>query len=509
MSFYKKYELLELVRDDGIKTFAAREIRTGMPVQVHLFTGVSPAESDLLWSQLDAIPLERRRGLFAYAEYEGTRYVVTEPLTSPENLRTWVGARTTPAPAPPPATEDVLVKAGSWKIPSALLEKKPPEPEGQPAPTERMNIEEPPAAAPPPEPEPGEFTRMFRSPPEPERPAAPTERMNVTEPPAAAPPPEPEPGEFTRMFQSPPEPPVSQPAKPAPPPEPGEFTRMFAPQPLPKPEPQKPPPAQVQIRKLSPEEQGLAPEGKPRPVFLTPERPASAKPEPAPPAQSEPDEFTQMFQAPESPQEEPGDFTRMFSAPPAEPEPQPSPEESGPGEFTRMFQSPPQPEKPRQPPPPPGEPGEFTRFFENAPRQAPWPSSASQGTPPPPSHPGPLDQPGEFTRMFGGDVTLKQPAPREPAPPYGGATQSFSPPSGPHPPSVPSTGSRGAPGEYTRMIERPREFSAEPQPPQPFNLGEQRAGAAQKPSYLPLILIFGVLFLLAVAVVLFFVLRKP
>jgi len=111
--------------------------------------------------------------------------------------------------------------------------------------------------------------------------------------------------------------------------------------------------------------------------------------------------------------------------------------------------------------------------------------------------------------MFGGDVTLQQPAPREPAPPYGGATQSFASPAGVPPPSVPSTGSRGAPGEYTRMIERPREFSAEPQAPQPFNLGEQRAGATPKPSYLPLILIFGVLFLLAVAVVLFFVLRKP
>ncbi|MCZ2075152.1 MAG: hypothetical protein LC130_09160 [Bryobacterales bacterium] len=284
---------------------------------------------------------------------------------------------------------------------------------------------------------------------------------------------------------------------------------MFAPQPPPQPEPRKPPPsAQVQIRKLSPEEQGLAPEGKPRPVFLTPDHPAAAKPGPVPPAQCEPGEFTRMFQAPEASREEPGDFTRMFSAPPAKPQTQLSPEGSGPGDFTRMFQSPPQPEKPRQPPPASGELGEFTRFFENAPGQAPWPPAAPQGPPPHASHPGPLDQPGEFTRMFGGDATLQQSA-REPAPPYGGATQSFAPPPGLGPPSVPSTGSRGAPGEYTRMIERPREFSAEPQPPQPFNLGEQRAGVTQKPSYLPLILIFGMLFLLAVAVVLFFVLRKP
>ncbi|MCZ2075151.1 MAG: hypothetical protein LC130_09155, partial [Bryobacterales bacterium] len=190
MSFYKKYELLELVRDDGIKTFAAREIRTGMPVQVHLFTGVSPAESDLLWSQLDAIPLERRRGLFAQAAYEGTRYVVTESLISPENLRTWVSARTTLAQAPS-ASEDVLVKAGSWKIPSALLEKKP---ESQPAPTERMHLGEPSAAPTPPVPESGEFTRMFQSPPGTERPAASTERMNLEEPPTAPPPPVPGPG---------------------------------------------------------------------------------------------------------------------------------------------------------------------------------------------------------------------------------------------------------------------------------------------------------------------------
>ena len=36
MSFYEKYELLDLQRDEGVKSFLAREIATGRPILVHL-----------------------------------------------------------------------------------------------------------------------------------------------------------------------------------------------------------------------------------------------------------------------------------------------------------------------------------------------------------------------------------------------------------------------------------------------------------------------------------------
>src|SRR5579871_2554159 len=37
LSLYERYELLDLNRDLGVKTFEAREIATGRPVKVHLF----------------------------------------------------------------------------------------------------------------------------------------------------------------------------------------------------------------------------------------------------------------------------------------------------------------------------------------------------------------------------------------------------------------------------------------------------------------------------------------
>ena len=49
MSLYERYELLDLNRDDGVKTFEAREIATGRPVKVHLFVRPSaPLQAALL-----------------------------------------------------------------------------------------------------------------------------------------------------------------------------------------------------------------------------------------------------------------------------------------------------------------------------------------------------------------------------------------------------------------------------------------------------------------------------
>jgi hypothetical protein len=48
MSIYSTYDLTDLVRDDGIKTFSAHEIATGRPVQIHLFTRPQSIEMQAL-----------------------------------------------------------------------------------------------------------------------------------------------------------------------------------------------------------------------------------------------------------------------------------------------------------------------------------------------------------------------------------------------------------------------------------------------------------------------------
>ena len=60
MSFYSTYDLTDLVRDDGIKTFNAREIATGRSVLVHLFTRPESLEMQALLKKVAKLPAEAR-----------------------------------------------------------------------------------------------------------------------------------------------------------------------------------------------------------------------------------------------------------------------------------------------------------------------------------------------------------------------------------------------------------------------------------------------------------------
>ena len=42
MSFYERYELLEIVSDGPVKTFSARQVQTGQNVAVHLHPTLTP-----------------------------------------------------------------------------------------------------------------------------------------------------------------------------------------------------------------------------------------------------------------------------------------------------------------------------------------------------------------------------------------------------------------------------------------------------------------------------------
>ena len=407
MSLYERYELLDLNRDDGVKTFEAREIATGRPVKVHLFVRPGAPLQAALLKAIDHLSETDRQRIVERGKHEGTPYVVTDRLPDYPGLSEWVQAASHNSKSK--AAKPVLETAGAWKV-QPVPAPPPPEPPPAAPPVESVlnqqfvelfttaerpvvadslvqSAQRPQSAAPvrPPEPvlkqpqaEPGEFTRMFQSPAV----AAP-----ATPPPAPATSAKTEAGEFTKMFQAPKAPPAPPPV-PAPTPvkEPGEFTRMFQASPSPA---TPPPPAGT---KSGPGDFEQLFETR-SPAGPMPHSPAVQQPlTPQAPGGSGPNrigEFTQTF------------GKGGFDPAPAPPAATPAPKE--PGEFTRMFHSPgaaaPPPAAPPAPPPfaapppaatpiaaQPSGPGEYTRQF-SAPAQLTFGQSAA--TPATPPSPGP------------------------------------------------------------------------------------------------------------------------
>jgi hypothetical protein len=407
VSLYERYELLDLNRDDGVKTFEAREIATGRPVKVHLFVRPAAPLQVALLKAIDHLSETDRQRIVERGKHEDTPYVVTDRLADYPGLSEWVQAASHRNKSK--AAKPVLETAGAWKV--QPVPPPPPAPVPPPAalPEESalnqqfvelfttaerpvvadsllQSAPRPQGAAPvrPPEPvlkqaqaEPGEFTRMFQVP-------------GVAAPPAPAPaqPTQPEVGEFTKMFQAPKAPPAPPPS-PAPIPvkEPGEFTRMFQASPSPAPAPPPPPAA----TKSNPGDFEQLFETR-SPAGPMPHSPAVQQPlTPQNPGGSGPNrigEFTQTF------------GKGGFDPPPAPPAAAPVAKE--PGEFTRMFHSPaaaaPPPVAPPAPaafaPPPPAAapvaaqpsgPGDYTRQF-SAPAQLTFgQSSATPAAPSPAS----------------------------------------------------------------------------------------------------------------------------
>src|SRR5258708_38566929 len=91
MSFYSTYDLTDLVRDDdGIKTFSGREIATGRPVQVHLFTRGQSLEMQALLKKVAELPPAGRALVIDRGEHESTPYVVTAILMGHSGFREWL-----------------------------------------------------------------------------------------------------------------------------------------------------------------------------------------------------------------------------------------------------------------------------------------------------------------------------------------------------------------------------------------------------------------------------------
>jgi hypothetical protein len=86
-----RFALLELERDDGIRTFLARETAVGRDVQVHLFPHTDPRNAGLL-GRLARSPDFVQRQILDRGYNEGIPYVVTLPLAHRMSFREWMTA---------------------------------------------------------------------------------------------------------------------------------------------------------------------------------------------------------------------------------------------------------------------------------------------------------------------------------------------------------------------------------------------------------------------------------
>jgi hypothetical protein len=333
MSLESSYEVLEMLRDDGIQTFRAREKATGRGLELHLFPPFGRPENKVLFEKLKALPLETRRKFLDLGVDGSTPYVVTDPLPGARGLRSWAdewinGSPEGPQkfapvvspvlPPEPPSKDDgvKILQAGQWRTGTPIPESL---------------VSRPPGAPPPPPAGMGDYTVVFKAPvfttPEPKKAEAgladagknDLDKTTTLQP-----------GEFTGLFQAADltRPPLMRTPQELPPPV-GEFTGMF------------------QAGQASP--------------------PPLSPPIPLPTS------------VPIAPQQDAGEFTRMFQNPlhPVQPASRREPESSGGGEFTKFFENPLKPAplsapRPMTEAPPPTPPlpeakrgGDFTKVFGN------------------------------------------------------------------------------------------------------------------------------------------------
>ncbi len=469
MRFDERYEAVDLVEDENVKIFVAREISTGRTVDVFLFVGDQACEHAELIETLRTADRRKFPELIEVGSHQGSPYVVTHPLGTFSELKTRASHLATAA-APLVHKSDEFSKVGIWRVPKTLT--------APPSHSDKSLPQAPPQPPPvPQQPASGELALLFKAPTAPIGESAVTDRRAPSQPPTA-PSVQPAPGEFTRLFQAPAAPsgessgtvPLAQEQAAATPPSaqpaPGEFTRLF--------------------------QASAAPSGESCSTAPRAQEQAAATPSSPQPA---PGEFTRLFQAPAAPGGE------SSSTVPSAPEPAAAMPSSAPGEFTQFFQAAPAPSsEPTSLLPEPEIQGQFTRVFGSAggPETPPWTVTRSFDSTPAetPVQPPPLYAPAsDFTRIFG-SVSGESPKP----------------PSGVGiPTAAPTPEAAGAPGEYTRIFGAqpfPPVPSADQKPAEPATLtGPESSVTVRKHSMLPLVLIGIILLLLAVIVILRVALR--
>ena len=90
MGLHDRFELLDLDRDDGVQSYTAREIATGMPVKVHLFPKPKAPLQAALLEALDQLPETERTRILERGTNDGRPYVVTDRLAPHAGLTEWL-----------------------------------------------------------------------------------------------------------------------------------------------------------------------------------------------------------------------------------------------------------------------------------------------------------------------------------------------------------------------------------------------------------------------------------
>jgi hypothetical protein len=121
MSFYERYELVDLTRDGAVKTFSARQKSTRREVSVHLLSGAGQAQRSLL-DRLIALPGPAKTEILDTGDFEGATYIVTRPWLRRESFVEWVESGW------PGNQEDKSARAGTWRIPLDEFGRKSAEP---------------------------------------------------------------------------------------------------------------------------------------------------------------------------------------------------------------------------------------------------------------------------------------------------------------------------------------------------------------------------------------------
>ncbi len=167
MSFYKTYDLKQLVSEQDAKTFRAIQHSTGRIVLLHLFDAKGHPVLTEIKKKLGGGPGARPvQPLLEVGEFAGGHYVVTELIEPFPGLREWVArvpnpTASTTAVAPPPAYESRPLDPASAPLP-ARNHSAP-----MPNPAVYGDLGTSPAGTPPPLApsrsgnETGEFTRKF------------------------------------------------------------------------------------------------------------------------------------------------------------------------------------------------------------------------------------------------------------------------------------------------------------------------------------------------------------
>ena len=115
MSFYDRYELINLIRDEGLKTFAARQVATGQMVGVHLLAGLDATTISVILDDVRHLPPDKQGVIVETGDHEGTPYIVTSEWPAALSFRAWVAGA---AVRPPAAPGERFTTVGAWKVPT-------------------------------------------------------------------------------------------------------------------------------------------------------------------------------------------------------------------------------------------------------------------------------------------------------------------------------------------------------------------------------------------------------